>query len=158
MNALVAEEFPVSVLLISLLQDEQELLFIYLFFHSFKKKKEAMQVISSCFFTLFQQAFGVIGSLAMNLFPAASCHCSQIPLWCFTVALNFQSLGLPMDLNDGRFQDNGGCGYILKPAVLTFSQKNFDPSCSQHSVKPTHLLLKVHLLSPESSSQHVCVD
>uniref|UniRef100_A0A3Q3WU86 Phosphoinositide phospholipase C n=1 Tax=Mola mola TaxID=94237 RepID=A0A3Q3WU86_MOLML len=59
------------------------------------------------------------------------------------VALNFQSLGLPMDLNDGRFQDNGGCGYILKPAVLTFSQKNFDPSCSQHSVKPTHLLLKV---------------
>uniref|UniRef100_A0A3Q1ETW5 Phosphoinositide phospholipase C n=1 Tax=Acanthochromis polyacanthus TaxID=80966 RepID=A0A3Q1ETW5_9TELE len=59
------------------------------------------------------------------------------------VALNFQSLGLPMDLNDGRFQDNGGCGYVLKPAVLTSSQRSFDPSCSQHSLKPTHLLLKV---------------
>uniref|UniRef100_A0A3P8RR27 Phosphoinositide phospholipase C n=1 Tax=Amphiprion percula TaxID=161767 RepID=A0A3P8RR27_AMPPE len=59
------------------------------------------------------------------------------------VALNFQSLGLPMDLNDGRFQDNGGCGYVLKPVVLTSSQRSFDPSCSQHSLKPTHLLLKV---------------
>ncbi|XP_038562734.1 1-phosphatidylinositol 4,5-bisphosphate phosphodiesterase zeta-1-like isoform X2 [Micropterus salmoides] len=59
------------------------------------------------------------------------------------VALNFQSLGLPMDLNDGRFQDNGGCGYVLKPAVLMSSQRSFDPGCSQHSLKPTHLLLKV---------------
>nr|XP_020480370.1 1-phosphatidylinositol 4,5-bisphosphate phosphodiesterase zeta-1-like [Monopterus albus] len=59
------------------------------------------------------------------------------------VALNFQSLGLPMDLNDGRFQDNGGCGYVLKPAVLMSSQKSFDPSCNQHSLKHTHLLLKV---------------
>ncbi|KAM7414826.1 hypothetical protein PAMA_019582 [Pampus argenteus] len=59
------------------------------------------------------------------------------------VALNFQSLGLPMDINDGRFQDNGGCGYVLKPAVLMSSQRSFDPGCSQHNVKPTHLLLKV---------------
>uniref|UniRef100_A0A3Q1K126 Phosphoinositide phospholipase C n=1 Tax=Anabas testudineus TaxID=64144 RepID=A0A3Q1K126_ANATE len=59
------------------------------------------------------------------------------------VALNFQSLGLPMDLNDGRFQDNGGCGYVLKPAVLISSQRSFDPSCRQHRQKPTHLLLKV---------------
>ncbi|XP_069384789.1 1-phosphatidylinositol 4,5-bisphosphate phosphodiesterase zeta-1-like isoform X1 [Paralichthys olivaceus] len=59
------------------------------------------------------------------------------------VALNFQSLGLPMDLNDGRFQDNGGCGYTLKPAVLMSSQRSFDPSCSQHRLKATHLLLKV---------------
>ncbi|XP_062276752.1 1-phosphatidylinositol 4,5-bisphosphate phosphodiesterase zeta-1-like [Scomber scombrus] len=58
------------------------------------------------------------------------------------VALNFQSLGLAMDLNDGRFQDNGGCGYVLKPAVLMSSQRSFDPSSSQH-VKPKHLLLKV---------------
>ncbi|XP_061576945.1 1-phosphatidylinositol 4,5-bisphosphate phosphodiesterase zeta-1-like [Cololabis saira] len=59
------------------------------------------------------------------------------------VALNFQSLGLPMDLNDGRFQDNGGCGYILKPEVLMSSERSFDPGCSQHHLKPTHLLLKV---------------
>lgn len=69
--------------------------------------------------------------------------------WCFAVALNFQSLGLPMDLNDGRFQDNGGCGYVLKPAVLMSSQRSFDPGSNQHNVKPTHLLLKVHLWSTE---------
>ncbi|XP_030280844.1 1-phosphatidylinositol 4,5-bisphosphate phosphodiesterase zeta-1 [Sparus aurata] len=59
------------------------------------------------------------------------------------VALNFQSLGFPMDLNDGRFQDNGGCGYVLKPAVLRSGQRSFDPTCSQHGLRPTHLLLKV---------------
>ncbi|TNN82035.1 1-phosphatidylinositol 4,5-bisphosphate phosphodiesterase zeta-1 [Liparis tanakae] len=59
------------------------------------------------------------------------------------VALNFQSLGLSMDLNDGRFQDNGGCGYVLKPWVLMSSERSFDPSLSQHGLKPTNLLLKV---------------
>jgi len=23
-----------------------------------------------------------------------------------------------MDLNDGRFMQNGGCGYVLKPAIM----------------------------------------
>lgn len=76
-------------------------------------------------------------------------HHSQSVSWCFAVALNFQSLGYPMDLNDGRFQDNGGCGYVLKPAVLTCSQRSFDPSCSQRGFKPTHLLLKVQRQSSE---------
>ncbi|XP_058502174.1 1-phosphatidylinositol 4,5-bisphosphate phosphodiesterase zeta-1-like [Solea solea] len=57
------------------------------------------------------------------------------------VALNFQTLGLPMDLNDGRFQDNGGCGYILKPSAL-MSNEGFDPGC-QNSSMPSQLLLKV---------------
>jgi len=34
------------------------------------------------------------------------------------VALNYQTCGLMMDLNDGRFMQNGGCGYVLKPAVM----------------------------------------
>lgn len=72
------------------------------------------------------------------------CFCAPC---CFAVALNFQSLGLPMDLNNGRFQDNGGCGYVLKPVVLMSSQGSFDPSCSKRSHKPTDLLLKVQLCS-----------
>ena len=84
----------------------------------------------------------------------SSFHCSMIVPRCFAVALNFQSLGLPMDLNDGRFQDNGGCGYVLKPAVLMSSPRSFDPGCSQHSVKPTHLLLKVQPWSTERSIIH----
>ncbi|XP_014906929.1 1-phosphatidylinositol 4,5-bisphosphate phosphodiesterase zeta-1-like isoform X2 [Poecilia latipinna] len=59
------------------------------------------------------------------------------------VALNFQSPGLSMDLNNGRFQDNGGCGYVLKPAVLMPSERSFDPSTSCRYLKPIQLVLKV---------------
>lgn len=34
------------------------------------------------------------------------------------VALNYQTPGPPMMLNDGKFMDNGGCGYLLKPPFL----------------------------------------
>ena len=34
------------------------------------------------------------------------------------VALNFQTPGLMMDLYDGKFRQNGGCGYVLKPAMM----------------------------------------
>ncbi|CAL1548507.1 unnamed protein product [Lymnaea stagnalis] len=42
-------------------------------------------------------------------------------LWncgCHMVALNYQTAGLMMDLYHGWFQKNGGCGYILKPAIM----------------------------------------
>jgi len=32
--------------------------------------------------------------------------------------MNYQTCGLMMDLSDGRFMQNGGCGYVLKPAVM----------------------------------------
>ncbi|CAL8375742.1 unnamed protein product [Arctogadus glacialis] len=69
------------------------------------------------------------------------------------VALNFQSLGLPMDLNGGRFQDNGRCGYVLKPAALRRSGQGNSASSLQ-GPRPTQLLLKVisgsHLPVPRS--------
>ena len=34
------------------------------------------------------------------------------------VALNLQTPGSKMDYNTGKFQQNGGCGYILKPSVM----------------------------------------
>lgn len=34
------------------------------------------------------------------------------------VALNFQTPGQFMDVYEGRFRANGGCGYLLKPAVM----------------------------------------
>ncbi|KAK7919592.1 hypothetical protein WMY93_010876 [Mugilogobius chulae] len=39
------------------------------------------------------------------------------------VALNYQTDDLPMQLNVALFEANGGCGYVLKPAVL------WDRSC-----------------------------
>lgn len=34
----------------------------------------------------------------------------------FTVALNYQTPGLMMDLNNALFSQNGMAGYVLKPA------------------------------------------
>ncbi|CCD72879.1 Phosphoinositide phospholipase C [Caenorhabditis elegans] len=34
------------------------------------------------------------------------------------VCLNYQTPGLMMDLQEGKFSDNGGCGYVLKPQVM----------------------------------------
>ena len=36
----------------------------------------------------------------------------------FTVALNYQTGSVPMQVNQGFFRDNGGSGYILKPDFL----------------------------------------
>ncbi|XP_035280574.1 1-phosphatidylinositol 4,5-bisphosphate phosphodiesterase zeta-1-like [Anguilla anguilla] len=59
------------------------------------------------------------------------------------VALNFQSLGLPMDLNNARFRDNGGCGYVLKPHFLRSHEATFDPSALPPDLKPVQVLMKV---------------
>ena len=37
---------------------------------------------------------------------------------CQVVALNYQTPDLPMQLNRGRFRDNGNCGYVLRPPFL----------------------------------------
>ena len=37
---------------------------------------------------------------------------------CQLVALNFQTQDAFLRLNDGRFRENGGCGYVLKPTSL----------------------------------------
>uniref|UniRef100_A0A915PW44 Phosphoinositide phospholipase C n=1 Tax=Setaria digitata TaxID=48799 RepID=A0A915PW44_9BILA len=34
------------------------------------------------------------------------------------VSLNYQTLGLTMDLQQGKFSENGGCGYVLKPSIM----------------------------------------
>jgi len=39
-------------------------------------------------------------------------------LGCQMVSLNFQTADSPLIVNDGFFQRNGGCGYILKPKSL----------------------------------------
>ncbi|XP_071795751.1 inactive phospholipase C-like protein 2 isoform X2 [Asterias amurensis] len=37
---------------------------------------------------------------------------------CQIVALNYQTPGLMTDLYDGKFRQNGQCGYVLKPGVM----------------------------------------
>jgi len=46
---------------------------------------------------------------------------------CHMVSLNFQTPDLPMQLNGGRFEYNGNCGYLVKPDFMRLNDKTFDP-------------------------------
>ncbi|XP_005994279.1 1-phosphatidylinositol 4,5-bisphosphate phosphodiesterase delta-1 isoform X2 [Latimeria chalumnae] len=61
------------------------------------------------------------------------------------VALNFQTYGKEMDLYQGKFQQNGYSGYILKPSFLQDSQSTFDPNLQKEGewLKPKTLHVMV---------------
>nr|XP_054604407.1 1-phosphatidylinositol 4,5-bisphosphate phosphodiesterase beta-4 isoform X3 [Nothobranchius furzeri] len=46
---------------------------------------------------------------------------------CQMVSLNFQTPDLAMQLNQGKFEYNGSCGYLLKPDFMRRSDRTFDP-------------------------------
>lgn len=59
-----------------------------------------------------------------RIYPAGtrvdSSNYDPVPAWnagCQIVALNYQTPDAAMQINDGRFRENGGVGYVLKPAV-----------------------------------------
>ncbi|NXA36755.1 PLCZ1 phosphodiesterase, partial [Eudromia elegans] len=64
---------------------------------------------------------------------------------CQMVALNFQTPGVPMELQNGKFLDNGGCGYILKPEFLRKVNSTFNPH--KVSGESTPLALSIRLIS-----------
>jgi len=43
-------------------------------------------------------------------------------------ALNYQKSGVPMQVNDGRFRQNGSCGYVLKPDIYIDPEAEFNPA------------------------------
>ncbi|XP_044512699.1 1-phosphatidylinositol 4,5-bisphosphate phosphodiesterase delta-1 isoform X1 [Gracilinanus agilis] len=69
-----------------------------------------------------------------RIYPAGwrtdSSNYNPVDMWnvgCQIVALNFQTPGLEMDVYQGRFQDNGFSGYVLKPAFLRDPTSRFNP-------------------------------
>ncbi|KAG7240526.1 hypothetical protein INR49_026810 [Caranx melampygus] len=64
---------------------------------------------------------------------------------CQIVALNFQTAGLEMDLNDGLFRQNGGCGYVLKPDFVRDGSTQFSPEKPEErqGYRPLRLSIKV---------------
>lgn len=64
---------------------------------------------------------------------------------CCAVALNFQTSGEQMDLNQGRFLPNSRCGYVLKPSFLRSLTSNFNPENTGGGPGhvPTQLTIKV---------------
>ncbi|XP_029453200.1 1-phosphatidylinositol 4,5-bisphosphate phosphodiesterase zeta-1 isoform X2 [Rhinatrema bivittatum] len=62
---------------------------------------------------------------------------------CQMVALNFQTPGLSMDLQNGKFQDNGGCGYLLKPEFLRNANSQYDANSRRHNFPQVTLSLRI---------------
>ncbi|NXK59680.1 PLCZ1 phosphodiesterase, partial [Sylvietta virens] len=75
---------------------------------------------------------------------------------CQMVALNFQTPGTQMELQDGKFLDNGGCGYVLKPQFLRDCNTTFTPRNVGGYSKPMSLSIRLisgHQLPPSSMSK-----
>ncbi|CAI9533397.1 unnamed protein product [Staurois parvus] len=64
---------------------------------------------------------------------------------CQMVALNFQTAGVEMDLNDGLFQQNACCGYILKPPFLRSADTNFNPDQPQDTAGYSPVILSIQV-------------
>ena len=60
------------------------------------------------------------------------------------VALNFQTVDTPLLLNDGRFRENGGCGYVLKSTKLIDLQ---EPPNKYNQDSRVSTRLSIHVLS-----------
>ncbi|TSK98412.1 1-phosphatidylinositol 4,5-bisphosphate phosphodiesterase delta-1 [Bagarius yarrelli] len=70
-----------------------------------------------------------------RIYPAGSrtdsSNYNPVTMWnsgCQIVALNFQTTGKEMDLNQGRFLPNGKSGYILKPEFMRNPDFQFNPN------------------------------
>lgn len=63
------------------------------------------------------------------------------------MALNFQTAGMEMDLNDGLFTQNGCSGYVLKPEILCNRERPFDPEKPEEREDYHPLLFSVKVLN-----------
>ena len=79
-------------------------------------------------------------------------------LGCQMVSLNFQTPDTGLLLNDGRFRENGGCGYVLKPDELLQLQA----PARKKPPKPLKLTIRVlsgHCLpKPRKKDNSSCID
>ncbi|XP_015279635.1 PREDICTED: 1-phosphatidylinositol 4,5-bisphosphate phosphodiesterase zeta-1-like [Gekko japonicus] len=75
---------------------------------------------------------------------------------CQMVALNFQTPGQQMDLQNGKFLDNGGSGYLLKPEYLRKKNTQYNPFDVVGKYNPVTLTIKIisgHQLPPSNLSK-----
>uniref|UniRef100_A0A452TI92 Phosphoinositide phospholipase C n=1 Tax=Ursus maritimus TaxID=29073 RepID=A0A452TI92_URSMA len=89
-----------------------------------------------------------------RIYPAGwrtdSSNYSPVEMWnggCQIVALNFQTPGPEMDVYQGRFRDNGACGYVLKPAFLRDPNSTFNSRALAQGPWWTRKRLSVRVIS-----------
>lgn len=97
-----------------------------------------------------------------RIYPAGnridSSNYDPTPLWnagCQLVALNYQTPCRSMQLNQGLFQDNGGCGYVLKPDFMRNENASFSPHGPHDENKSKTLAIQIisgHQLPYKSES------
>lgn len=80
-----------------------------------------------------------------------SSNMNPLDVWkcgCQLVALNLQTAGLAADLHAAWFRQNGGCGYVLRPAIMRQQVSYFsaDTRDSVPGVSPQLLHVKVRAL------------
>ncbi|XP_071377778.1 1-phosphatidylinositol 4,5-bisphosphate phosphodiesterase beta-2 [Centroberyx affinis] len=77
-----------------------------------------------------------------------SSNYSPQPFWnagCQLVALNYQTMDFPMQLNMSLFEYNGKTGYLLKHDVLRRGDKKFDPFCDRiDTIVANTLTIKIY--------------
>ena len=84
-----------------------------------------------------------------------SSNLQPTPLWdvgCAMVAMNIQTFDSPMQINQGKFRMNGGCGYVLKPAHLrgVGSRRAAREGATPHKLTKIQIKLigALHLVKP----------
>nr|XP_033787632.1 1-phosphatidylinositol 4,5-bisphosphate phosphodiesterase delta-1 isoform X2 [Geotrypetes seraphini] len=89
-----------------------------------------------------------------RIYPAGwrtdSSNYNPLDMWnvgCQIVALNFQTPCTEMDIYQGLFQDNGFCGYVLKPEFLLDNKSQFNPKSIKEGVWWTPKKLHVMVIS-----------
>ncbi|KAM6961312.1 1-phosphatidylinositol 4,5-bisphosphate phosphodiesterase beta-2 [Aplochiton taeniatus] len=77
-----------------------------------------------------------------------SSNYSPQPFWnagCQFVALNYQTMDFPMQLNMALFEFNGRTGYLLKHDLLRRNDKKFDPYCDRiDTIVANTLTIKIY--------------
>ncbi|RDD39766.1 Inactive phospholipase C-like protein 2 [Trichoplax sp. H2] len=74
-------------------------------------------------------------------------------LWncgCQLVAMNYQTRGEMMDLHTGKFTENGGCGYVLKPPALREDYSYFNPSSKESIPGVDPQILHIRIISGQN--------
>lgn len=77
-----------------------------------------------------------------------SSNYDPVRMWncgCQMVALNYQTPDKPMQLNEGKFLQNGKCGYVLRPEFM-FSE-DYDPYDKNSLPRTEHIILSLKVIA-----------
>lgn len=113
--------------------------------HSFSAGTPKLRARTCVHFTSDSQIKSDVWSMGWYSQPEVHVIILSLFFSSLKVALNFQTAGLEMDLNDGLFRQNGCCGYVLKPDFLRDADSQFSPENPEErrGYKPLRLSIQV---------------